>query len=164
MKGLILYRSHYGNTKQVAEAIAGEVRAEGHEAEVRDLRRKGFPDLSGIDFVVIGAPTRMARVTRKAKGALKRLKKRGFGARPVAVFDSYGPVPTNPAELEKGRKWLYPGAAGIMEKLARDLGLNVYRNSLRCEVKDLKGPIKEGELDRAAEFAKEFLASIGSAA
>jgi hypothetical protein len=159
MKGLVLYRSHFGNTKQVAEAIAAEIRAEGHEAAAQDLR-SSLPDLGGIDFALIGAPTRMARVTGRARRALKRLKRRGFGAKPMAIFDTYGPVPADPAQLEKGRRWLYPGAAGILQKTAQDLGLNVYPKTLRCEVKDMKGPLKDDELARAATFTGEFLAPI----
>jgi flavodoxin len=159
MKGLVLFRSHYGNTKQVAEAIAARVRALGHESVVQDLRRK-LPDLNSVDFVIIGAPTRMARVTRKALRVLKRLRKRGFGPKPVAVFDTYGPIPTKPEELEKGRKWLYPGAAGILQKRAGELGLNAYANTLRCEVVGMKGPLKDGELEKAAAFADDFISSF----
>jgi hypothetical protein len=160
MKGLVLFRSHYGNTKQVAEAMATQINALGHESAVQDLRRK-LPDLGGVDFIFIGAPTRMARVTRKARRVLKRLRKRGFVDKPVAIFDTYGPIPTNPQELEKGRKWLYPGAAGIMQKTAKDLGLNVYADTLRCEVAGMKGPLKEGELAKAAVFVGAFISSFG---
>ena len=60
MKGLILFRSHYGNTKQVAESLARQITALGHEAVVQDLRQK-LPDLQDLDFVMIGAPTRLAK-------------------------------------------------------------------------------------------------------
>ena len=163
MKALVLFRSFYGNTKQVAEIIAEQIKTLGHEAEVRDLRQK-LPDLKGIDFIVIGAPTRMARVTRKAKSVLKQLRKRGFGGKPIAVFDTYGPVPAKSEELEKGKKWLYPGAAGIMQKVAKDQGLNVYENTLRCEVKGMKGPLKDSEKEKAASFTKDFMSFIGKKA
>jgi flavodoxin len=160
MKGIILYRSHYGNTKQVAEAAAGQVGALGHEAVVQDLRRR-LPDLTGVDFILLGAPTRMAGVTRKALRVLKRLRKRGFAQKPIAVFDTYGPVPAKPEELEKARKWIYPGAAGIMHEAAKKLGLAIYANTLRCEVKGLKGPLGDDELGKAAAFVREFVASLG---
>jgi len=160
MKALILYRSYHGNTKQVAEAIAGQVQTQGHESLVQDLRRK-LPDLRTFDFVFIGAPTRFARVTRKALRALKRLRKKGCVEKPVAVFDTYGPIPTKPEDLEKGKKWLYPGAAGIMHKAAEAHGLNAYSETLRCEVQELKGPLADNELEKAASFTKEFLSTIG---
>ena len=44
MKALVLFISHYGNTKQVAETIAKQITDSGHEAVVQDLRQK-LPDL-----------------------------------------------------------------------------------------------------------------------
>jgi hypothetical protein len=103
----------------------------------------------------------MARVNRRARRVLKRIGKKGFAKKPIAVFDTYGPVPTDPEELEKGKKWLYPGAAGILHKAAETQGLNVYPKTLRCEVKGMKGPLGENELEKAASFAKEFVSTIG---
>jgi flavodoxin len=159
MKALVLYRSYHSNTKQVADAMAKELAAQGVEPVVQDLRRK-LPDLNGFDLILIGSPTRMARVNRKARRVLKRVSKMGFAKKPIAVFDTYGPVPTDHEELEKGKKWLYPGAAGILYKLAETLGLNVYPKTLRCEVAGLKGPLKDNELGKAASFAKEFISTI----
>ena len=159
MKALILYRSYHGNTKEVADAMAKELTAQGVESIAQDLRRK-LPDLSPFDFILIGSPTRMARVNRKARRVLKRIRKKGFAKIPIAVFDTYGPVPTDPEELEKGKKWLYPGAAGILHELADALGLNVYPKTLRCEVAGLKGPLKDSELEKAASFAREFMSAI----
>jgi menaquinone-dependent protoporphyrinogen IX oxidase len=160
MKALVLFRSYHGNTKQVAEGIAIELGRQGSETVVQDLRRK-LPDLSDFDFILIGSPTRMARVNRKALGVLKQLRKRGFREKPVAIFDTYGPVPAKPEEMEKAKKWLYPGAAGIMQKAAKTQGLNVYPETLRCQVRGLKGPLADNELEKAASFTKEFLSAIG---
>ncbi len=158
MKTLVLFRSYYGTTKQVAEIMARQIQDLGHESTVQDLRQK-LPDLKGLDLILIGAPTRMARVTHRALGVLKKLRKKGYGES-VAVFDTYGPMPTNPEKLEESKKWMFPGAAGIMEKKARDLGLNVYVKALRCEVQAMKGPLKEHEAEKAAAFAKELILSI----
>ena len=124
MKSLVLFRSHYGNTKQVADSIAQQITALGYQAVVQDVRQK-LPDLQDIDFIMVGSPTRFARADGKALRTLKELKKKGFTTKPVAIFDTYGPVPTDPKELEKNRKWLYPGAAGAMQRLATEQGLNV---------------------------------------
>ena len=160
MKALVLFRSYHGNTKQIAEVIAKELGTQGIVTIVQDLRRK-LPDLSNFDFVWIGSPTRMARVNRKALRVLKRIRKKGFTEKPVAIFDTYGPVPTKPEEMEKTKKWLYPGAAGILQKVAKAQGLNVYAKTLRCEVQGMKGPLADNELEKAAFFTKEFLSAIG---
>jgi hypothetical protein len=159
MKALVLFRSYYGNTKLVAEALAKELGARGAAAEVRDLRRR-LPDLTGIDLILVGAPTRMARVTWRAKSALKKLMRKGFTTGKVAIFDTYGPIPKTPEALEKGRKWLYPGAAGILHKTAVDLGLNVHPTALRCEVSEMKGPISDAEMRKTTEFVAELIGAI----
>ena len=159
MKALILYRSHYGNTRQVAEEIARQVEAAGHDATVHRLRRR-LPRPKGADFVLVGSPTRMARASWRMMRALRRLRWKGIGDRPLAVFDTYGPVPADPGELQKAEKWLYPGAAGRLAAKAKELGLNIFPQTLRCEVQDMRGPLKDGELDKVAPFVKELVASI----
>ncbi|MBU4267667.1 MAG: flavodoxin domain-containing protein [Acidobacteria bacterium] len=159
MKVLILYKSNYGNTRQVAEALARQIEGLGHNAEVRDLRLR-LPNLKDVDCALIGAPTRIGRATWKARRALRRLRRKRFGAKPLGIFDTYGPLPVDPGELEKNRKWFYPGAAGRMQEKAQKLGLNVFLQTLRCQVQGMKGPLKEGEAGKAAQFAREFIATI----
>ncbi len=48
MKALILYRSHYGNTKEIAEEMAKELHARGVDSIVADLRRR-LPNLDEFD-------------------------------------------------------------------------------------------------------------------
>jgi hypothetical protein len=116
---------------------------------------------AGFDFVMIGAPTRFARVTGKALSVLKQFRKKGFTEKPVAIFDIYGPVPTDSKELEKGRKWLYPGAAGSMQRVAKEQGLNVYPETLRCEVQGgMKGPLADHQLEKTTSFTEKFISMI----
>ena len=159
MKALVLYRSFYGNTKQVAEAIGERLRAKGMEAVVQDVRQK-LPDPASIDLVFNGAPTRIKRANRRSVGILRKLKARGIGGKPIAIFDTCAVLPEDPEERKKSEPWVVPGAAGIMHRVATDLGLNVYRETLRCEVKELKGPLVDDALDRARSFADAVAASL----
>jgi len=140
--------------------MAKELVIQGVESVVQDLRLK-LPDLSSFHFILIGSPTRMARVNRKAKRVLKQIREKGFSEKPIAVFDTYGPVPTDLKELEKSKKSLYPGAAGILHMVAKTESLNVHSKALHCEVKGMKGPLGDNELEKAASFAKEFVSTIG---
>jgi flavodoxin len=158
MRGLVLFRSFFGNTKQVADYMGSNISELGHEVEVQDLRQR-LPEIGDIDFIIVGAPTRMAGVTGKAKNVLKQLSKSNY-TKPVAIFDLFGPIPSDPKEFEKGKRWLYPGAAGKMEKEATKLGLNVYSEILRCEVTGIEGPLGEGELERASMFVSDFISWI----
>jgi flavodoxin len=162
MKILVLYRSFYGNTKRVAEIIAREVVALGHESTLQDVRG-GLPQLSEVDVVVIGSPTRIKGANRRTLSALRRLRKNGFGDRLVAVYDTYGPIPSDPQKLEKGKTWFFPGAAGSLEKAARRQGLTLHEETLRCEVMGMAGPLAEDAEAKATAFARSIVeaASIG---
>jgi flavodoxin len=159
LQALILYRSHYGTTKTAAESIARELHARGIDAYVADLRRR-LPRLDKFDYAFVGAPTRMARVTRAAYRALKRLSRKGWGAKPIFIFDTFGPIPADPGKREKGRKWLYPGAAGLMKTRAEELGLNVAAEPMRLEVKELKGPLKAGEDEKIGPYVEKFVRNL----
>ena len=160
MKALILYRSYYGNTRQAAEAMAEQVRSMGHEAEARDLRQR-LPDLTATDAVIVGAPTRMGKVSGRARKTLSRLKKKSIGKGLVAVFDTCGILPKTPEEIEKFRQFFEPGAAGILMARARELGLNVYPETVRCEVAGMKGPLAEGMILKARSFASDIVYFVG---
>ena len=88
MKALVLYRSHYGNTRRVAEAIAERLAAKGHAVVVQDVRRR-LPGLTDVDVTFNGAPTRMKRAGFRSMGVLRKLKRRGFG-RLLAILEGIG--------------------------------------------------------------------------
>ena len=159
MKALVLYRSYYGNTRRVAEAIAERLAAKGHAVVVQDVRR-ALPGLTDVDVTFNGAPTRMKRAGPRSMGVLRKLKRRGFG-RLLAIYDTCGAIPTDPQELEKAKDWLIPGAAGRMQQAAREIGLNVYPDTLRCEVVGIKGPLVENALGKAVAFADAVAAQVG---
>ena len=45
MKGLVIYDSVYGNTKKVAEAIAEQIKLDGYDAEMVNLKESASPKI-----------------------------------------------------------------------------------------------------------------------
>ena len=160
MNALILYRSYYGNTKRVADAIGDRLKEMGHEAVIQDVRQR-LPDLAGIDLVFNGAPTRMKRANVRSRRVARKLKARGFGDRLFVVFDTCAIVPTDPQKLEEAKPWIIPGAAGMMQQAAKDAGLNVYGDTLRCEVNGMKGPLVDNALQKAIAFTDAVVSAAG---
>ncbi len=158
MKALILYRSYHGNTRQVADAIGQRLKEKGCEPVIQDVRQK-LPDLSGFDLVLNGSPTRIKRPNGRSLRVLGKLKARGISSKPIAIFDTCAIIPTTPEELAKSGEWIIPGAAGILHKAAKDLGLNVFAETLRCEVKELNGPLVENAIPKALAFADALVAA-----
>ena len=76
MRGLVAYDSYFGNAGRVAAAIAEELRAAGHHARVIDLHHErvtGSALATESDFLVLGGPTRMKHMSRRARSFAKKI-------------------------------------------------------------------------------------------
>ena len=58
MRGVVVYDTHYGNTKIVAQAIAEQLKVEGDEVELRSVREHHREPPQG-DIMFLGSPVRM---------------------------------------------------------------------------------------------------------
>lgn len=157
MIGLVAYDSYYGNGAQVAGAIAGELRAAGHDVTLADLHR-GKPDkqvMAAAEFLVLGGPTRMKHMSRRATACAKKLDPKVWAGKPALVYDTYGPLDPDPAKNE-GNQWLYPGGVVELRRALEERGLRVVPGDLRCLVTGMKGPLAEGALDDARAAARSF--------
>ncbi|GLW57433.1 flavodoxin domain-containing protein [Kitasatospora phosalacinea] len=153
MRAVIVYESSYGNTGQVAAAIADGVRQADPDAEVRCLPVAGAGTVGDVDLLVVGGPThmrgmstRLSRALAAKAGApghgsglrswLRTLPDGGPGAR-AAAFDT-----------RAGVKHAGAAADGIAARLTE------HHWDLAAEpagflVEDTGGPLRTGETDRA---------------
>lgn len=157
MKGLVAFDSYYGNGAQVADAIAAELRTAGHEVTLVALHReKAAKDvLAASSFLVLGGPTRMKHISRRAMSLAKKLDPAVWAGRPALVYDTYGPLDPDPAKNE-GNAWLYPGGVAELRERLQEKGLQVAPIELRCLVTAMKGPLADGALDDARAAARAF--------
>ncbi len=162
MKGIVAFDSVFGNTMRVGEAIAEELRDQGHEVEVIDLG-KWVPLRAEADFAFIGSPTRNGRMTSRSKRFVKRLRKSNWAARTVVMFDTVLRLPEKERYRERMIRWTENGAAPRLKALAEKRGLKVHPEVLRLEVTGIRGPLAPGSLDRAREFARETMKVIEGA-
>jgi flavodoxin len=159
VKGVVAWDSYYGNTATVAATIADELRGAGHDVRLVDLHheRVSGPDLAADSgFLVLGGPTRMKHISRRARSFAKKLDARVWAGKPALVYDTYGPLDPDPAKNE-GSKWLYPGGGVELRELLVQRGLAVVPEELRCLVAEMKGPLVEGALDEARSVAQRFV-------
>lgn len=159
MKGAVVYDTVFGNTKLVAEAIAEQIRADGHSATTLNLRKE-VPGPVQADFIFVGGPTRIKKMTRRVRRFVKKLDKNEWSNKPVVAFDTYGPPGKTDEERRKAEKWINPGAAGGMMEIGHKKGLKMYPSTLRCAVMDLKGPLEPDAFDKAKTFTHEFILSL----
>lgn len=161
MNGVIVCDSYFGNTLQVAEALAEELGAAGHDVTVVNLHAQKLdprkPPVAGADILGVGGPTRMKNMSRRTRSFAKKMDTDHLAGARIFLFDTYGPLDPDPAKNEDNA-WLFPGG-GV--KVREDLvarGFAVYPDVLRCLVTEMKGPLAEDALDSARRFARRFAA------
>jgi len=160
MKGVIVYDSYYGNTKLVAEAIAEQIKLEGHETEIISVRDK-YPKPPQGDILFLGSPIRMGSVTRRVKKYVKKLDKRAWKDKPIVVFTTILMQPENATDKQKESREKYDIAAGRkLRDLARSEGLNAVENHLWVDVKGIKGPLVDTGVEKTKQFTRDILKKV----
>jgi flavodoxin len=162
MKGIVAYDSVHGNTKQVAEAIAEQIRSDGHQVELVALRDGSVGAVAG-DFMLIGSPTRAGRMTREAKEFVENLNREDWKNRPVVTFDTVGPLSKDEEKRKKALKMIEDGsrnAASRMQELCRERGMNAYPKVLHVAVTGMWGPLAPDALGMARDFTRQFMATM----
>ena len=113
---LVAYASKHGSTAEIAEAVAGEIRAGGHEVDC--LEAGSTHSIEGYDAVVIGSAVYIKRWRGDAKHFLRKHADELAGM-PFWVFSS-GPT-GDPADDDP--EWVEPPR--IMRK-AEELGVREH--------------------------------------
>ncbi len=97
---LVAYASKHGATREIAEAIAAELRDAGCIVDCREAHDAARPD--GYDAVVVGSATYMKRWRHEARHFLHHHRD-SLAQRPLWLFSS-GPV----GEQEPDPAWIEP--------------------------------------------------------
>lgn len=148
MKTLVVYDSVYGNTEKIAKAIGGAI-----TGDVRVLRANeaGPAEVEGIDLLIAGAPTQAGRPTPEMQGFLNKITGSLVKGISIATFDT-----------RISAKWvgMFGYAAGKIGMKLKKKGGNLILNPEPFYVTGIKGPLKDGEPERAATWAEEIIKSI----
>ena len=147
MKGIVIYHTSYGNTKTIAETIAETLKESGIEVDLFDVKNVKKLTAKDCNFLVLGSPTRFGTMSFAIRGFLGKVKSDEWVNKPFAAFDT-----ENPENMEK-KEW--SAAEKISEKL-RDKKMNEMLPVLKAVVLGQKGPLKEGEIERTKDYAKEL--------
>ena len=164
MKVLIVYDSAFGNTEQIARAMGDALRSPDDAGIVHDANivRAGSarPDqLKGLDFLIVGSPTQGFRATEAMTQFLAGIPDRALNGVKVAAFDTRFSIEDTKnfalrLLLKKGGFAAKPIAEVLVKK-----GGELIVPPEGFIVKDKKGPLKQGELERAAAWARQVVAA-----
>jgi len=147
MKILVVYDSLYGNTKAVAQAIAEAIPG---EVEVVHVGEANASQVAAYQLLVVGAPTHGAKPSPKTREFLDQIQPSALEGINVAGFDTRM---TNKLIL------LFGTAAPKIAKVLKQKGGTLVGSAEGFYVTGGEGPLKDGELERAAAWAKGLVES-----
>lgn len=156
MKALIIYDSFFGNTEQVAQAVGNALddRADTEVLKVTEVRPE---QLSSADILIVGSPTRAFSPSPDVKDFLKRLPRQALEGVGVAAFDTRISMDDVDSPILPPLVKLFGYAAEPIAKRLERKGGNRVLPPEGFFVNGTEGPMKEGELDRAAAWAEQIL-------
>jgi flavodoxin len=167
MKALVVYESIFGNTMEIAEAIARglSARFEVTATEVGEADT----NIGDIDLLVVGGPTHVWGMSRglSRKGALEQAAK--IGVRPVSpemsirMWTHLLPnthmtvlAATFDTALKKGRWFPTGSAARSADSQLRKKGFESVVKPQQFYVTDTVGPLADDEVERAVEWGMKL--------
>jgi hypothetical protein len=175
MKAVVAYESIYGNTRQIAEAIAAGLEPLG-EVEVVSVNHGEAGAGETADALIVGGPTHMhglaSSMSRKqaaqaaeeeedvsvepgaaeGPGLRKWLSERSGDGKPAAAFDT---------RLDRSPILTGAAARGIAKRLRRR-GYDLIADPESFLVEDSEGPLADGELDRARAWGESLVESLSA--
>jgi len=159
MKVLIIYDSVFGNTEQIAQAIGNSL---GSEENVETLRVSDMKpeQLIGLELLIVGSPTRVFKPTKAIMNFLNKIPLNVLKGTKVAAFDTrISTVDVSSRLLNILVKLFGYAAKPIADKLEKKGGSLIIPPE-GFFVIDSKGPLKDGELERAADWVKLIIKTL----
>jgi flavodoxin len=148
MKAIVIYDSQYGNTEEVAKAIGKGFGEEAKVVKVGDVKAE---DIAPYHFVIIGSPTQGGRQTVAIKAFVDNLPPEALKEKRLAAFDT---------RLKNVLVKVFGYAAPRIEAAIKAKGGNTTAQPQGFFVKSTKGPLLDGELERAVTWARSVAAGV----
>lgn len=166
MKALVVYESMFGNTEQIARAVAAGL-SETVDVQLTEVADATDPD-PDIALIVAGGPTHAFSMSREntradaiSKGAPEGEQEHGLRewmaalpssqhAEKIATFDT----------KIKSMRHLPGSAAKSAAKVARRHGYESVAKAESFYVDDVDGPLLDGEIDRARAWGRQLATSM----
>ncbi len=157
MSILIIYDLVFGNTEKIAQAIGAGLASQGNVETLRVNAVKP-EQLAGLELLIVGSPTRQFRPTAGTTSFLNGIPGSSLKGVKVAAFDTritQSKIEGTPVLAFFVRIFGY--AAKPMAKILQKKGGELVVPPEGFFVEGTEGPLTEGELERATDWAKQML-------
>ena len=152
MKTVVVYDSVYGNTEKIAQAIGQVLRAQSETQVIRIAQVKPM-NLKSATLLIVGSPTQRFRATPAIKTFLARIGKGELNGVQVATFDTRLGLEDMPSRILPPFVKIFGYAAKPIADALVSKGGKLIASPEGFLVKGMEGPLKDGELERAAQWA-----------
>lgn len=143
MNSFVIYASHTGNTRKVAETIADVLAGHGSVDLSHAEETAALPE--DLDLLVVGGPTEGHGPTPEVRDLLTRLAAEVPAKLRAAAFDTRLGWP----------KWLSGSAASAIAERLREAGATLVAEP-ESFIVSTKPELQPGELDRARSWAESL--------
>jgi hypothetical protein len=165
LKTVVVFESMFGNTEKLAREIGDGLAGDGARVVLADVRHVRPEDFVDCDLLVLGAPTHAFTLSRPntradavRQGASESRAGTGLREWLAGVDQLFSAGSTHPVvavfdtRIEKVQHW--PGsAARKTTRVLRGRGFEVIDHPTSFYVEDVRGPLVDGERERARTWA-----------
>jgi flavodoxin len=157
MKILIVYDSLYGNTEVIAQVIKHALEERG-PVEIGRAGSVSLDQLAGVQVLVVGSPTQQFRPTVGMRNFLTSIPRGRLNGVKVAAFDTR----LTQAEIDKHPPLpffvrIYGYAAARIARQLKNKGGELAVPAEGFLVEGMKGPLVQGEVERAEAWARKLV-------
>lgn len=153
MSALVVYASQYGNTQKIAEAIGEALQPDARVVTVADAK---IETIARVDLLIAGSPTQAGRPLGSLQSFLSSLPEGSLTGVRVAAFDSRFDVRDQKFMLRMLMRTI-KYAAGKIAGILTSKGGRLIAPPEGFFVTGKEGPLKDGEIDRAQQWAKSLM-------
>lgn len=137
MRARVVYDTHYGNTRRVADVIAAELGGGASSLAVAELTETS---LQGVDVLVVGSPINAWRPTARMQSFLAGLTPGSLAGVRAAAFDT------------RVTYFIHGDAAGKISRALQTAGASIVAKPQGFIVAGTEGPLAPGQLDKASAW------------
>jgi menaquinone-dependent protoporphyrinogen IX oxidase len=151
VKGIVVYDTSHGNTKKIAETITETLKAAEIDVDLFDVKEAKL-STNDYNFMVLGSPTKFGTMSFAMKFFLGKVRGEEWTNKPFAAFDTENPENVEQSRIQN-KEW------SAAEKIAIKLNEKKMRQLLpvlKALVLGQKGPLVDGEIDRAKSYATDL--------
>jgi hypothetical protein len=163
MRAIVVYESHWGNTAQVARAIAEGI---GPDALALNTDEASPRVVAEADLVVAGAPIMAFGLPSDAMvenvGKDPKAPVPGDVSHPSLRhwLEALPPSRASAASFETKLRWSPGGATGAIDERFHRAGYRTVAKGQKFFVSGSYGPLRDGELERARAWGTELAEAV----